>query len=217
MSEDAKIFTYPGDTADVRWDARLCIHIGECGRAGGDLFVAGRKPWCDPSLGGVDDVAAVVERCPTGALTHRRKDGVVETAATDNTVAIANNGPLYFTGELAIDGAADDMDGVAFRAALCRCGQSKNKPFCDNTHEESGFRDRGAVGTVGPGRGAEGGLLEVRRAENGPLLVNGSFRIVTAAGRVAWQGTKAALCRCGASKNKPFCDGAHKAAGFQAD
>lgn len=51
-------------------------------------------------------------------------------------------------------------------------------------------------------------------APNGPLLLSGNVTLVTAAGRVAWQGSKCALCRCGHSKNKPFCDGAHKAAGF---
>ena len=54
-------------------------------------------------------------------------------------------------------------------------------------------------------------------SNNGPLLLNGNFEIVSAGGRTTWRGTKAALCRCGASKNKPFCDGAHKAAGFEAD
>ena len=44
----APIFRYPGKDADVTWDQRLCIHIGECGRAQGDLFVTGRKPWCRP-------------------------------------------------------------------------------------------------------------------------------------------------------------------------
>ncbi len=109
------------------------------------------------------------------------------------------------------------MKGVKYRAALCRCGLSKKKPFCDNSHEKQEFRDRGAVGETGTPLQIKGGPLTVKRAPNGPLLVSGNLTIINAAGRVAWQGTKAALCRCGASKNKPFCDGAHKPAGFEAE
>jgi len=47
---EKKIFDYPGATADVHWDGRLCIHIGECGRAKNELFVGGRQPWCQPDL-----------------------------------------------------------------------------------------------------------------------------------------------------------------------
>ncbi len=217
MSNDKHLYDYPGADVTVRWDERLCIHVGECGRSDGELFVGGRDPWCQPDVSGADDVVDVVERCPTGALTYQRLDGAVEAAPDHNTVVVANNGPLYVTGDLQIDGAADDMAGVSFRAALCRCGESKNKPFCDNSHEKAGFVDRGAIGASGKGYDAPGGPLSVNRATNGPLLLSGNVKLVTAAGRVAWKGTKCALCRCGASKNKPFCDGSHKAAGFTAE
>jgi CDGSH-type Zn-finger protein/uncharacterized Fe-S cluster protein YjdI len=215
---DKKVHDFPGENADVHWDGRLCIHIGECGRAKNDLFVGGRKPWCKPDEVSADEAADVVSRCPTGALTLTRKDGgAEETADSENVVLVAYNGPLYVRGDLDIDGAESDMKGVRFRAALCRCGQSKNKPFCDNSHEDAGFKDYGAVGESGDGLEAEGGTLKVGKAPNGPLLLSGNFSIVAASGRKAWTGTKAALCRCGQSKNKPFCDGAHKAAAFQAD
>jgi CDGSH-type Zn-finger protein/uncharacterized Fe-S cluster protein YjdI len=216
MSDEPK--TFEGERADVTWDGRLCIHIGECGRAEGDLFVGGRDPWCQPDVSGADDALDVVTRCPTGALSIRRKDGgAIETAPKGNQVVVANHGPLYVTGDLAIDGAADDMPGVKFRAALCRCGLSKKKPFCDNSHEEGGFRDRGAIGSKGDGFEGEGGTLTISRAKNGPLLLSGKVELRTASGRLAWRGEKCALCRCGQSKNKPFCDGSHKAAGFEAD
>ena len=214
-----KVKSYEGENADVCWDGRLCIHVGECGRAKNELFVSGRDPWCDPNLVDVSDLVSVVKRCPTGALSYEPKGELEpEAPAAENRIVVANNGPLYVQGELEIDGAADDMPGVRFRAALCRCGQSQNKPFCDNSHEKENFVDRGAVGETGPGfDGAPGGLLKIRRAENGPLLVAGKLSLVSASGRVAWQGDKTALCRCGQSKNKPFCDGSHKAAGFKAD
>ncbi|MFV8755709.1 CDGSH iron-sulfur domain-containing protein [Nannocystaceae bacterium ST9] len=217
---DNPIKLYPGRQTDVTWDSRLCIHVGECGRADNPLFEGGRNPWCQPDQVAIEDVVDVVNRCPTGALNYLHKDGAgakAEQAPERNTLVVTNNGPLYLRGELAIEGAAEDMQGVKFRAALCRCGQSSNKPFCDNSHEQAGFRDRGAVGAHGTGLTSSGGLLEIRRAKNGPLLVSGNLTIVAASGREAWQGTRAALCRCGQSNNKPFCDGAHKAAGFTAD
>ncbi|MGD2020929.1 MAG: CDGSH iron-sulfur domain-containing protein, partial [Thiohalocapsa sp.] len=199
---------------DVYWDERLCIHIGECGTAANSLFVGGRKPWCVPDEVTKAEVRDVCERCPSGALSYTDKAGEPEHAPAENTVSVVYNGPLYLTGELDIEDAADDMTGARFRAALCRCGASGNKPFCDNSHLQAGFEDYGAVGETGPGLTAQGGPLKVKRIPNGPLMLEGNLSIRAASGRVAWQGEKAFLCRCGASKNKPFCDGSHKDAGF---
>ena len=60
-------FQYPGKKATVSWNGRLCIHVAECGRAKGDLFVGGRDPWCRPDLATDEEVADVIHRCPTGA------------------------------------------------------------------------------------------------------------------------------------------------------
>ena len=211
----SKVVKYEGTELDMTWDGRLCIHVGECGRAKNELFVGGRKPWGDPNTTPADAAGETVRRCPTGAIAYTRKDGgPAEAPAADNTIMVTNQGPLYLRGDLAIEGAADDMPGVRFRAALCRCGLSKNKPFCDNSHEAGDFDDRGAIGEASPGRTAAGGRLEVNLAPNGPLLLQGNMQLVAASGRVAWEGTKCALCRCGQSKNKPFCDGAHRDAGF---
>lgn len=216
---EKRIFRFDGEKMDVLWDSRLCIHVGECTRAPQELFVSGRKPWCEPDRGDVNNVAEVVQRCPTGALAYERKDGGAgEAAAATNEISLANNGPLYLVGDLQIDGAADDMPGVRHRAALCRCGASKNKPFCDNSHETAKFVDRGALGETGEATlESAGGPLTVKCIANGPLIATGSFSIRAASGRRGWRGTRAALCRCGASKNKPFCDGTHKEVGFEAD
>ncbi len=132
---------YSGAQARVTWDQRLCIHAGECGRAEGDLFLTGRDPWCDPDVASVEEVADVIGRCPTGALSFDAGTASPrESAAPENTVAVSENGPLYVRGDLIIDGAPADMKAVRFRAALCRCGQSKNKPFCDGSHKAAGFQ-----------------------------------------------------------------------------
>lgn len=219
-----EIYQYPGKEIKVTWDKRLCIHMAECGRAKGDLFVGGRQPWCQPDLVSVEETIDVVERCPSGALFYQAKDEQIrERSDQENTIMVIYNGPLFVRGDIDIEGAPDNMPGVAFRVALCRCGQSKNKPFCDNSHEEAHFQDYGAVGEKGEkGEKGEalmskGGKLSIKPLKNGPLLLSGSVTIKASSGRVAWEGHNVALCRCGASKNKPFCDGSHKEAGFKSE
>lgn len=212
------IFEYKGNSETVTWDRRLCIHVGECGRAKGDLFVNGRDPWCNPDFADRADTKDVVARCPTGALAVHDAGGLlVEDAPSENTVTVSNDGPLYVHGELEVDGAADDMHSASRRVALCRCGASKNKPFCDNSHRDAGFQDAGAVGDTGLAKIEAGGPLQIKRIPDGPIEVSGNFSILAGSGRKAWSGRKAYLCRCGQSANKPFCDGAHKDAGFKAD
>lgn len=215
---DTDINKYPGEEIEVTWDQRLCIHIGECGRAQGELFVGGRDPWCQPDLASTEEVIDVVERCPTGALTYQHKDSrLQETPADTNTVVVSYNGPLFVRGDLELEGAAEHMAGVKFRTALCRCGQSEHKPFCDNSHEQAGFQDYGAVGQLGEELNQTGEKLTIKPVKDGPLMLSGNLTIVASSGREAWRGTDVALCRCGASKNKPFCDGSHQAADFKAD
>lgn len=210
------ITLYPGKLIDVEWDERLCIHMGECGYAKGELFVAGRDPWCDPDLTSLDEIADVVGRCPSGALVYRVKDGTVEEAAdADNTVQVSYNGPYFIRGDLDISDNGEHMPGVQYRTALCRCGHSRNKPFCDNSHETANFIDYAAIGESGDVLQNKGGPLSITAIKDGPLLLKGNVTLVAGSGRRAWQGTEVALCRCGASKNKPFCDGSHKTVGFK--
>jgi len=210
------IVTYAGKEVDVEWDGRICIHMGECGYAKGDLFVGGRDPWCQPDLSSPEQVKDIVERCPTGALVYRFKGvDIIEQAVQENTVVVAYNGPYFIRGDLNIEEAAEDMPGVKFRAALCRCGLSKNKPFCDNSHKEGGFEDFGAVGEKGNKLESKSGKLKVTAMKDGPLILSGNITLKASSGRIAWQGNSLFLCRCGASKNKPFCDGSHSAAGFK--
>ncbi len=126
----------------------------------------------------------------------------IESAPAENTVNVAYNGPLFVRGDLDLEGAPEDVPGLNFRAALCRCGHSKNKPFCDNSHEEAAFKDYGAVGDSGTAAVAQGGPLQIKFAKDGPVLVRGNLSITASSGRKAWQGSQVALCRCGASSNK---------------
>ena len=206
-----KVFTWRGEGVTVSWDRELCIHVGECVRAKGKLFEAGRDPWCEPDGIETAQVREVVARCPSGALAARfDEDAENEEAPPTNTVTVVDRGPLYFHGDLAIDGAPERAPALAVRAALCRCGRSGNKPYCDNSHLKSDFDDHGAVGDAGKALEEEGGPLAVEVKKDGPLRVSGNLSIRASSGRLAWQGKATALCRCGLSGNKPFCDGTHR-------
>jgi CDGSH-type Zn-finger protein/uncharacterized Fe-S cluster protein YjdI len=211
-------FQYPGKKATVSWNSRLCIHVAECGRAKGELFVGGRDPWCQPDLTTNEEGSDVVNRCPTGALTVDFTDGSgKEQPEPVNTVNVAYNGPLFVRGHLTIEDAPADAPGLAFRAALCRCGKSRTKPFCDNSHEKEGFSDYGAVGETGTDEFVAGGELTIKQIKDGPLMFDGNLTIRNSSGRDAWRGERVALCRCGESANKPFCDGTHKRTGFKSE
>jgi CDGSH-type Zn-finger protein len=125
-----------------------------------------------------------------------------------NEIRVGAAGP-YHAPSAAVAGAE------AAEVWLCRCGQSNEKPFCDGSHRAAGFTDAGicAVAEVGE---VEVSALVVKPAPNGPLLLSGGVEVRDAEGTVVFRGAKAALCRCGQSATKPFCDGAHRTAGFQA-
>jgi CDGSH-type Zn-finger protein len=128
-------------------------------------------------------------------------------------VRIRENGPLAFNGALEIAGQPP-----MFRATLCRCGQSSKKPFCDGSHAAASFAATGEVATkTSTPLAQRDGALTITPAVNGPLLITGNLEIVSGTGRTIERCTKAALCRCGGSANKPFCDGTHKSNGFVAD
>jgi len=215
MAERDPRHSYPGRAVDVTWDERLCIHHAACIRAPDDVFVKERRPWVDPDAADADTVVQDVCSCPSGALHSTRRDGGPdETPDERATVGVAADGPLHLRGDLTIVGAPEDMPGVRMRATLCRCGYSNNKPFCDNRHLEHGFTDPGLIADTGPGLDETGGPITVTPMPNGPLRVEGNLTMVDGTGEERWHGTKAALCRCGHSDNKPFCDGSHKTAGF---
>ncbi len=135
---------------------------------------------------------------------------------TGNVAEVPPAGPLCLTGwiQVEVDGEiVADTDDVA----LCRCGHSRNKPYCDGSHRTAGFDDPGVIqgGRLAPGRDepAAADPVLIVCATDGPLLVRGPLTVVASDGKTS-RGARGALCRCGASAAKPFCDGTHRKTGF---
>ena len=209
-------FEAPGIT--VTWSRRRCIHAADCVMNLPTVFEPGRRPWVDATQASADAVARVVMRCPTGALHFERRDGgASEPVPPANTVLLARDGPVVLRGDVEV---LDDTGAVQLRdtrVALCRCGLSRIKPLCDNSHLEAGFRDPGAVHDEDSVHdpGVAGATLRVIPQRNGPLELSGPFALSSADKKTLLAGSSTVLCRCGQSRTKPFCDSSHERAGFR--
>jgi len=206
---------YKGEKISIRFDGAKCIHSRNCVLGLPNVFQANAPgPWIKPDNGTAEELIAVARSCPSGAITYERHDGGDAEQASDvNVLRVLENGPLAITADLRIAGQEPRL-----RATLCRCGDSKNKPFCDGAHKEAGFTASGEPATEeSEPLDVRGGHLEITPFPNGPLGVAGNVEICAGTGRTISRTTKTALCRCGHSQNKPYCDGAHKAAGFIAE
>lgn len=210
--------TYTADGIEVVYVIPRCIHAAACVRGLPDVFAPDRRPWVAPENADNDAVMEVVTRCPTGALRARRSDGGWEEDTPEtNTIAVQPDGPLYVRGDIRIQTPEGETLLTDTRMALCRCGRSTHKPFCDNSHTDEGFQ---ASATLPPDAEAveakaEGGTsLTITLQRDGPLILRGPVTLEGDDHAVTVQ--KQALCRCGESARKPFCDGSHRTAGFSA-
>jgi CDGSH-type Zn-finger protein/uncharacterized Fe-S cluster protein YjdI len=211
---------YANDKIDISYDARRCIHAAECVRGLPVVFDTARRPWILPTAASSEAIATVITKCPTGALHYTRRDGGVpdETPSEQATIVPMPDGPLYVRGFVQLRSADGKVIIEDMRLALCRCGQSHNKPFCDNSHRGSGFRDSGVVADGGVrGETETNDVLSMTASANGPLLLEGPFVLRSADGVGRYEGVDADLCRCGGSRNKPFCDGTHQEIGFRSE
>jgi CDGSH-type Zn-finger protein len=127
-----------------------------------------------------------------------------------NTILVTANGPLELNGEFDLHAADGSYLAHETQTWLCRCGRSKQKPYCDGSHERTGFRDQSTPPLSVDVRDDVTGPVRISLRENGPLKLVGPCRILHPTAGAIFAGVETALCRCGASKKKPFCDGTHR-------
>jgi CDGSH-type Zn-finger protein len=126
---------------------------------------------------------------------------------------VLENGPLVVRAPLSVR-----CEPAGLRATFCRCGQSRNKPYCDGAHAGAGFAATGEPPARESAALAErAGPLAVTPQKNGALKLKGPMEVVSGTGHTLHRATELYFCRCGHSKTKPYCDGSHKALGFVAD
>ena len=139
-TRDRRTKEYATDEIVVEWEPLLCYHSQKCIHALPQVFDPQRRPWVKVDAASADEVEGAVALCPTGALRSRRvAPGIERHVGTE--VRVSKNGPLLVSGGVRVLDADGNVVFEGERAALCRCGGSSNKPFCDGTHKTNGFRD----------------------------------------------------------------------------
>lgn len=136
---------YRTDEIIVHWDSSRCIHTGICLRSLHEVFNLRQKPWVDVQAASADEIAATIEKCPSGALSYTRMGATGERPSETTTVVPAPNGPLFVRGNVEVRDADGELMGAGCRMTLCRCGHSQNQPFCDLSHRDVGFTDNPRV------------------------------------------------------------------------
>jgi len=206
-----------GEHLTLLYEGKRCIHARFCVTGAPAVFLANVKgPWIFPDAMPVERLVDIAHACPSGAIRYRRKDGAAdETAPPVNLAAIREAGPYAVHGDVRLDGQP-----LGFRMTLCRCGASKNKPFCDSSHHDAGFHatgepETGVADTSTAMLDVRNGPLSIDPEPDGPLQVRGNLEITSGTGRVVSRVQQARLCRCGASGSKPFCDGSYARVGFR--
>jgi CDGSH-type Zn-finger protein/uncharacterized Fe-S cluster protein YjdI len=211
---EAGIDYIEGRDLTLIYEGRKCIHSRFCVTWGPKVFIANVKgPWINPDAMSTEALTEIAHVCVSGAIRYRRKDGQPDEAAPPvNLVSVREGGPYAVRADIRLEGAPP----ANYRFTLCRCGASKNKPFCDGSHHEVNFSASGEPPT---GKAdmlpARDGPLDIVPLTDGPLQVRGNMEIISGTGRVVARLESARLCRCGGSGTKPFCDGTHAKIGFK--
>ncbi len=135
---------YSNGEVTIVWRPSLCIHSTKCFSGLGEVFDPRKRPWITPEGATTDRIIAQVKNCPSGALTYLlNREGTDETeeteSKTDTVIEPATNGPLMVYGPIAIKDTSGQVTRKSNVTALCRCGGSANKPYCDGSHKRNGF------------------------------------------------------------------------------
>lgn len=147
---------YKNEQIIVYWYPELCTHPGTCLRLLPEVFSLKRRPWIDINGSTPERIMRAVDACPSGALRYSLPEGSsVDPALACGTgnidykkenreivkIRVTPNGPFLVEGNVELIGVDGELIKEDCKMALCRCGLSKNHPFCDGAHRKQGWTE----------------------------------------------------------------------------
>ena len=136
-----RLDSYEGHGITVRDNRGTCCHFGNCTDHLPQVFHAKGEPFVSADGADADAIDQIVRQCPSGALGFVRDGKTYEGETREQEIYVANNASYYVRGSIGLEGEPMNEGANREHFALCRCGQSKNKPFCDGTHWWVKFND----------------------------------------------------------------------------
>lgn len=131
-----KVKDYKGENITIHDNRGICCHDGACTKLLPEVFRQTERPWIDPDGASPGIIIEVIEKCPSGALTFslgskRYKD----FGQNEQLVKFVKDGPIEIEGGIEFIDCDGSIPECEEHYTLCRCGKSKNKPFCDGSHD----------------------------------------------------------------------------------
>ncbi len=134
---------YEKEGIKVVWKPELCYHSKNCTNGLPEVFKPSEKPWIQVDNASSERIINQVKRCPSGALSIESESGEIEnlSSGSETEIETMKDGPVLVKGKLNLKvGGGESKSLKQDRIALCRCGSSANKPFCDGTHSKIDFK-----------------------------------------------------------------------------
>eukprot|EP01136_Pigoraptor_vietnamica_P032977 Opistho-1_new@95419 len=132
---------YSNGEVTVVWQPSKCIHSAICFKNLPTVFNPKKRPWITLEQEKTKNIVEQVKACPSGALSYFMNDeNNQESQVLENTVVeVLANGPLLIYGNLKVKDKDGNETMKSQTTAFCRCGASKNKPYCDGSHVKIAF------------------------------------------------------------------------------
>ncbi len=146
-SED-RVDVYEGQHITIYDNRGVCSHRGICFSDLQSVFQMDGKMSIDPDGASIEAIIDICERCPSGALSYSLPKGerILDGEASDGEIRMAPrhygyDGPIEVIGGIPFEDEDGNQPESPSHYALCRCGSSKNMPFCSGQHWAAKFID----------------------------------------------------------------------------
>jgi CDGSH-type Zn-finger protein len=136
-----QVTDYHGRHITIHNNVLLCAEAQYCHRELGSVFNENNNPWIDADGDTVERIKAVIGKCPSGALSYSTDGEPMPAMSFEPTIVVERNGPYRVSGGVELNDAEWCAGASREHYTLCRCGASRNKPFCDGSHVRIGFND----------------------------------------------------------------------------
>ena len=135
-----RVDTHQGKNITIFDNRGVCSHDGSCVRLLPSVFTKDNRPWINPDGASVAEIIDTIEKCPSGALSYGIGSRRYQELEQEPAIHIQKDGPLQITGGIILKDDQGCQPECREHYTLCRCGKSKNKPFCDGSHHTHDFK-----------------------------------------------------------------------------